>query len=279
MSARQSRGGWRSASRGARLLMHVVKGLLLATLVKLDAAQRFDAERLAQTWSRQLLRILNVTLTVHGSPAADGHLVVANHVSWLDIFILLAARPTRFVAKSEIRDWPVAGWLADALGTFYIRRGKGGTTALLERLRTHLEGGGTVVIFPEGTTSDGQRVLPFHPRLFAAAVDSESPVQPAALHYGPDMDGRPVAPFIGDDTLVAHIRRLLHVPSLSATLTWCAALPSGEPPSRERCAQHARQQIEQALASFGPAAAPVSACPLAADPAARIDAGRLSQAL
>jgi lyso-ornithine lipid O-acyltransferase len=279
MSVRRSGSGWRPLLRGMRLLIHVVKGLLLATLVKLDAAQRLDAEHLAQTWSRQLLRILNITLTVHGSPAANGHLVVANHVSWLDIFVLLAARPTRFVAKSEIRDWPVAGWLADALGTFYIRRGKGGTTALLERLRTHLDGGGTVVIFPEGTTSDGQRVLPFHPRLFAAAVDSDSPVQPAALHYGPDADGQPVAPFIGDDTLVAHIRRLLHVPSLSATLTWCAVQPSGKQSTREQCAQHARQHIEQALVPFGQTTAPLPVCRLADDQPAAITTDHLGQAL
>lgn len=239
--------GWRAGLRGARLTLHVVYGLLLAALVKLDPTQRLDAERLAQGWSRHLLHILKVRITVDGKPPAEGHLVVANHVSWLDIFVLLSVQPARFVAKAEIRSWPIAGWMADALGTFYIRRGRGGTAALLERLRPHLAQGGTIVVFPEGTTSDGRQVLPFHPRLFAAAMDSDALIQPAALHYGLTVDGQNLAPFIGDDDLVPHIRRLLSVPTLAATLTYTEPYRAQSRTSREACAATARQHIEGAL--------------------------------
>lgn len=238
---------YRRGLRVAQLLIHTACGLALATTVKLDPTSRLDPARLGQWWAVRLLRILGIELTCHGSAAQGGRVTVANHVSWLDIFVLLAAEPTRFVSKSEVRDWPVAGWLASALGTFYIRRGKGAAAPLVERLVPHLQQGGVVVIFPEGTTSDGRQVLPFHARLFAAAVESGVAVQPAALRYGATADGHFPAPFIGDDDLLSHLRRLIQVPTLRAELHYCPVITHGGALRREDLARQAQQAIETAL--------------------------------
>lgn len=239
-------GRLRMTGRLALLLPHLLYGLALATVVRLDGTGRIPAERLASHWSRVLLRILGLRLRVTGDLARVRGLIVANHVSWLDIPLLSSRLPLRFVSKSEVRDWPVAGWLADAAGTFYLRRGKGGSRPLIQRLVPHLQQGGTVVVFPEGTTTAGQRVLGFHPRLFAAAVESGQPVHAVALSYGPTPEGHDLAPFVGDDDLASHLLRLLQAPGLSAELRFCGGFESAGN-TRETLAETTRQAIEQAL--------------------------------
>ncbi len=207
--------------RTARLLAHLIFGSLLCLLVRLDVGERLPRERLTQSWNRRLLKILGLQVTTRGHAVEGARMTVANHVSWLDIPLLAASEPTRFVAKSEIRHWPVAGWLANAAGSFYIRRGRGGARPLLERLIPHLQNGGAVTIFPEGTTTDGRQVLDFHARLFAAAQDSGCWVQPVALRYGRDRNGDDLAPFIGDDELFGHILRVLREPQLQVQVLYC----------------------------------------------------------
>lgn len=235
----------RQWGRGSRLVLHLLNGLLLAAAVKLSLG-RLRPEPLAGRWSRRLLRILNVRVRVVGSAVPGARVSVANHVSWLDIPLIAAAEHTRFVAKSEIRDWPVAGWLANAGGTFYIRRGKGGARPLVERLVPHLADGGSVVLFPEGTTTDGADVLPFHARLFGAAIDAGAYVQPIALRYGAGRAGRTIAPFIGEDDLVSHILRLLREPELTADLRFCDPIRAT---GRERAelARSAEHAVRRAL--------------------------------
>lgn len=205
--------------RGARLSAHLLTGLLLVAAVNLSFG-RLRPEPLTRFWNRRLLRVLNLRVSVRGGFAPGARVTAANHVSWLDIPLLAACEPTRFIAKSEVRDWPVAGWLANAAGTFYIRRGKGGARPLIENLVPHLQQGGSVVLFPEGTTTDGRDVLPFHARLFGAAIDAGARIQPVALRYGAARDGRLIAPFIGDDDLVSHILRLLREPELVAEVVY-----------------------------------------------------------
>ena len=234
--------------RSGRLCVHLLYGLTLALAVRLDGSGRLRAERLAQHWSARLLRILNLRLRVVGEPPDGRALIVANHVSWLDIPVLSASLPARFVSKSEVRHWPVAGWLADAAGTFYLRRGKGGSRPLLNRMAPYLAGGGAVIVFPEGTTTTGEDVQTFHPRLFAAAVESGSAVQVAALRYGRSRtSGEHIAPFVGDDDLVSHLLRLLRDPGLSVELHFCAQLDTtGQ--SREALAEQAQRAVRRVLA-------------------------------
>ncbi|MGQ0698512.1 MAG: lysophospholipid acyltransferase family protein [Panacagrimonas sp.] len=232
--------------RAARLLIHVAYGMLLGLLVKLDFGRKLRCERLAQHWSTRLMRILGITVRVRGQPMPGGGVIVANHVSWLDIPLLMACVPTRFVSKSEVQHWPVAGWLADASGTFYIRRGLHGSRPLLNRLLPHLKAGGTVTIFPEGTTTDGHDVLPLHPRLFAASIESQRPVQPVALRYGCGDRGEELAPFIGDDDLLSHLMRVLRNGHLDAEVVFDAPIePLGQ--SREQLARLAQASIRSAL--------------------------------
>ena len=254
-------GHLRFAWRAALLCVHVAYGLLLALAIRLNAAQRVRAERLAQQWSTRLLRILGLRLRVHGVPIDGGGLIVANHVSWLDIPVLSACLPTRFVSKSEVRQWPVAGWLADAAGTFYIRRGKGGSRPLLNRMAPYLGGGGVAVVFPEGTTTTGQEVLSFHPRLFAAAIESRTSVQAVALRYGRGDRGAELAPFVGDDDLVSHLLRLLRNASgLSVELHFCPRVAAADR-SREELALQAHAAVSQVLDPAPNRAALVTAGP------------------
>lgn len=234
----------RFALRAMLLSLHLAYGLLLGLLVAL--APFISRERLGSHWSGLLIRLFGIRLTVHGRPMACGGLIVANHVSWLDIPLLWACTPTRFVSKSEVEHWPVAGWLADAAGTFYLRRGKHGSRPLLNQLVPYLRARGSVVIFPEGTTTCGEEVLPFHPRLFCAAIESARPVQPVALRYGHGTHGEPLAPFVGDDDLVSHVLRLLRNHALEAEVIFGEVLaPASQ--SREALAEAARDAICSAL--------------------------------
>lgn len=231
--------------RGARLSIHVLTGLLFAVAVNLSFG-RLRPEPLARWWSLRLRRVINLRVSVRGSTVSGARVTVANHVSWLDIPLIAACEPSRFIAKSEIRDWPVAGWLANAAGTFYIRRGKGGARPLLEQLVPHLEQGGAVVLFPEGTTTDGRDVLPFHARLFGAAIDAGANVQPVALRYGAARDGHLIAPFVGDDDLVSHILRLLREPELAAEVIYAAPI-AAQGLERDTLARQAEAAVRAAL--------------------------------
>lgn len=236
----------RFALRALALIVLIAYGLLLALVLKLDFTNRLRREPLGQHWSALLVHLLGIRLRVEGTPMRGGGLIVANHVSWLDIPLISARVQTRFVSKSEVQHWPVAGWLADACGTFYLRRGKGGARPLLNRLVPWLRAGGSITVFPEGTTTDGSDLLPFHPRLLCAAIESGQPVQPVALRYAPSAHGEVIAPFIGDDDLVSHIVRLLRNRGLDAQLVFCAPL-AATGRTREELAEAAREAIRHAL--------------------------------
>ncbi|WP_159431179.1 lysophospholipid acyltransferase family protein [Fontimonas thermophila] len=236
----------RIALRATRLLLHLGLGLLTAAAVRIDISGRLRPEPIARRWFMGLLAILGIRLIVHGEALRKPRLTAANHISWLDIAVLAACEETRFIAKSEIRDWPIAGWLANAAGTFYIRRGKGGARPLAEKLVPHLAAGGSVVLFPEGTTTDGRDVRSFHARLFSAPIEADVWVQPVALRYGPGRAGRQVAPFIGDDDLVRHILRLLREPTLTVEVRYCAPIRA-RGYDRDTLAQHAQAAVRTAL--------------------------------
>jgi 1-acyl-sn-glycerol-3-phosphate acyltransferase len=235
--------------RGSRLLKplllvaHLAWGIALAAWLGLGA--RASREVLAQRWHRRLLAILGVELRVEGLALREPHMTVANHVSWLDIPVLGALEATRFVGKSEIKDWPVAGWLASAGGTFFLRRGSGGSAPLINRLVPHLRAHGSVTLFPEGTTTDGSAVLPFHARLFAAAIAARCPVQPVTIQYGFAADGANIAPFIGNDSLAGHIVRLLRCPKLEVRVMY--GPPLHPHASRDELAREAESLVRAAL--------------------------------
>jgi 1-acyl-sn-glycerol-3-phosphate acyltransferase len=240
--------------RSALLLALLAGGLALALVLILDWRERLPRDRIAQRWHRLLLAIFGIRIRTSGRPCVEPHVTVANHVSWLDIPVIGALQPTRFVSKSEVRYWPVAGQFATASGTFFIRRGKGGTRPLLRRLVPHLRAGGAVTFFPEGTTTGGRSLRPFHPRLFAAATDTGCRVQPVALRYGVAPNGDDIAPFIDDDELVSHILRLLKAPGLVVEVTYCPTV-SAIDHDRDELALAAEQAIRRVIEGPGAARA------------------------
>lgn len=163
---------------------------LAATLILKLVFPRVGAARhraLVGWWSAKLLRIVGVEVRVEGDPPARdevGAMIAANHVSWLDIFAISSVRSTRFIAKSEIRDWPLAGWIAERAGTLFIRRERRRDTARINDLvHAALAEGDCVGLFPEGCTTEGDRLLAFHTSLFEPAVANRACVHPCALRY------------------------------------------------------------------------------------------------
>lgn len=174
----------RLALRLARVVVHLVAGLATCALV-FPLVSLATRERLTRRWSRKLLGLCRIKIEqMPGAPVLEHALIVANHVSWLDIFVINALHPCRFVAKAEIRSWPVLGWLAAAAGTVFIARGnRRELRHIFKGLVTVLQEGQRVAFFPEGTTSRQGEVLPFHANLFEAAIDAKVAVQPYALSY------------------------------------------------------------------------------------------------
>jgi 1-acyl-sn-glycerol-3-phosphate acyltransferase len=138
-----------------------------------------------QVWARQMLAVLGVELQVRGTPPAHGPmLLVANHISWLDILVMHAARHCRFVSKSEVKHWPLLGTLATGAGTLYIEREKRrDAMRVVHHVAERLQAGEILAVFPEGTTSNGIDLLPFHANLIQSAVSAKAPVQPVGLRF------------------------------------------------------------------------------------------------
>ena len=134
-------------------------------------------------WCRFACRVLNVSLATKGRMPCVG-LLVCNHLSYLDVIALSALAPCVFVAKCEVRDWPLFGWLARAAGTIFVdRHRRSGASREVEQIREALDSGLLVVLFPEGTSTDGNTVLPFKSTLFQAAVECRTPIAAAGLDY------------------------------------------------------------------------------------------------
>lgn len=194
------------------LILHTLAGTLIAALAPRGSLiTHARGRRIVRWWQRTMLTLLGVRRRTTGPAPTGPVLVVANHISWIDIAAIGAVVSGHFVAKAEIRRWPLIGWLAARAGTLYIRRGdRRASIAVAEQMTAALRARHSVVLFPEGTSTNGQTVCAFHPRLFVTAVDAGCPVLPVALRY-PTADAavHPAAPFVGDDTLVAHLWRVL----------------------------------------------------------------------
>ena len=150
-------------------------------------------------------------------------LLAANHISWLDIVVMHAGRHCRFVSKAEVRHWPLIGTLATAAGTLFIEReSRRDAMRVVHHMAERLQAGDVLAIFPEGTTSNGVKLLPFHANLFQAAIAANAPVMPVALQFADAATGaRSLVPcYVDDDTLLGSIWRTLTAPPLCAILTF-----------------------------------------------------------
>lgn len=234
--------------RSLRVALHLVTGATL--LVCLTGARRLGLTAnwsgdIVRWWHARLCRSLGLTVEVTGGPAPHA-LLVANHVSWLDIPVIGSQAGIDFLSKAEVRDWPLIGWMAATAGTLFITRGGNQTAGLVPRIGERIRAGGHVAIFPEGTTSDGTRLRRFHPRLFAAGQLAGVAVQPVAVRYGSNAAPDPIAPFLGEEALLPHLLRLVRHPGLRVQIRFLSPLV-GHTLTRRQISDHCHAAIAEAL--------------------------------
>ncbi|NNA86769.1 lysophospholipid acyltransferase family protein [Pseudomonas fragi] len=203
----------RRYARVARVLGVVSLGLGMAgmfgLLERLGLNSTMDRrQRWSQFFMTRLSNALPFRVRVVGELPATPMLWLSNHVSWTDIALLGQLTPLSFLSKSEVRGWPVAGWLAAKAGSLFIRRGAGDSQLIREQMTRHLQQPLPLLMFPEGTTTDGSSVRTFHGRLLSAAIDSRVSLQPVAIRYLRNGEVDAIAPFVGDDDLLSHLLRL-----------------------------------------------------------------------
>jgi len=237
-------GAWRLA----RVLAHGLHGLAIVLLrfPSLPAAARHAR---IQWWSAKMLRRLGLELQVSGTPRPGAKLVVANHVSWLDILAIHAVLPeARFVSKSDVKQWPLVGRLVAGAGTLFIEReSKRDALRVVHQCAAALQAGDSVAVFPEGTTGDGRTLLPFHANLLQAAIATACPVQPVLLRFF-DAAHRvsPAVEFLGDTTLVQSLWRVVCARGLGVEVSVLA--PEGTAHADRRAlAAHLRELLAERL--------------------------------
>lgn len=237
------------ALRKARLVLHLLRGMATVAL-RFERATPERRRDLTRRWTLKMLQLCGMRLVVHNDAARlDARaLVVGNHVSWLDIYVINAWRPTPFVSKAEVRAWPVVGWLAERLGTVFIQREKRSEAKrIMHELSERLGNGELMCVFPEGTTSDGLGLLPFHSNLFQAVVSADCSVQPICLMYEDARGRQSVAPaYVGDLPLGKSLDMVLANAPLTAHLYVCE--PIAATGNRREMAALARASVADALA-------------------------------
>lgn len=224
---------------------HVLIGLLLSWLLfssRLPFPTSWSSA-VVSGWSRQLCRILGLQIRCYGHIATTPTLFVANHISWLDIFAVLATFPVIFVSKQEVAKWPILGRLARQVGTLFIQRGQfQAATATANEMTHTLLNHKSVLFFPEGTSTEGIGVKRFHARLFQAAIQAGVPVQPIALRYPQDEGINQVVPYIGEDVFIDHVWRMLGEKIFTVEI-WFGPTISTAYKARRELADYAQQQI------------------------------------
>jgi len=209
---------------------------------------------LPRFFARTLLRAFGVRHALHGRVPRRGALIVANHVSWLDVLVLFAHTPASLLAKHEVADWPVIGWLARAVGTVFVDRSRPRELpATVGAVAGALRAGRSVAVFPEGTTWCGRTGGRFRPAVFQAAIDAGAPVAPVTLRFGlADGSGTTIAAYIGDDTLLASVLRVVSARGLVVTAVAHPALYPVPGASRRVLARAARAVVQPESADRPP---------------------------
>jgi 1-acyl-sn-glycerol-3-phosphate acyltransferase len=234
--------------RSLRLCEHLLTGATVALLVGFGHRLGLRTRRLpdlVRWWHGRLCRALGIRIETIGDLAPNA-LLVANHVSWLDISVIGAQGRIGFVSKAEVREWPLIGWMAGIAGTLFMTRGANQTGEVIHRVDERLRTGVAMVVFPEGTTTDGARLLRFHPRLLAAGQGAGIRVQPVAVRFGTNGAPDPIAPFVGDDALLPHLARLVRHTGLRVRLHFLPPL-EGRELSRGEISEYCRSAIAAAL--------------------------------
>ncbi len=234
-----------------KIMMHTIKGVLILICI-FPFAKEQSKKRYIQRWSKQLLAIFRLkhrVLNAELLPKRGGYLIAANHISWIDIASIQSFLPCRFVAKSEVADWPVFGWMAEQIGTVFIRReSKRHGKEIANQLETLLPNE-PICIFPEGTSTAGDRVLPFRPNLFESAAQTQVQTFPMTIRYlDQDNQYSDATAFIGEMTLIDSIIKMLRTKSITVELIF------GTSPAtdldRKALAQYCEEQVRSQIPSL-----------------------------
>ena len=243
----------RAGFRLARLLLHLLGGA--ATIVLVYPRVGLESRRaLKRRWSGQLVGLLGLRINVGagGTAAVPPGLLVANHISWLDIFAINAVTPAAFVSKDDVRRWPLIGWLSAKTETIFLERGsRAAAQRTRETMVVQLQAGTHVAVFPEGTTSAGDRVLPFHAALFQGAIDAGVPVVPLVLRYVDAAGNASRAPvYDGDITLLQCLMSIVRSGGLAVEIRVLPAIDSAAI-DRRHLAAHCHHAIASQLGHAG----------------------------
>lgn len=224
----------------------VATGIALIVLVLQPARllvepwrQRIRA-RTMTLWARGMLKVLGIRRSVTGDRPGRNVLFVANHISWIDIVVLMATAPGIFLAKDDVARWPLIGWMCRQTDTMFLQRGN--ARALAERIGSVRQALGkreNVFLFPEGTTTTGVEVRSFFPGLFQAAIDSGVAVQPVALSYLEGAGRSEAVPYVDDNRFVKHFLCLLGTKSLTSRITFLPEISTlGQDRRKLACLSH-----------------------------------------
>lgn len=235
-----------------RVLIHILAGVFTLSFIFPFISQSQKNQKI-RLWSERLLNIFKLKLVVIGKEnlTSAPALFAANHISWLDIHAINACKPIRFVAKSEVRSWPIFGWMAKQLGTVFIRRDSARharqvVEQMAEALRTE-----SICIFPEGTSTNGAQVLPFRPNLFESALAAKCPIYPLSIRYISGRTGlRSDSPaFIGDMGLLESMSRVIQDPGLVVEVHFLMPydMPILGDSDRKQVAAYCQESIAQTL--------------------------------
>lgn len=238
----------RAAWRLLRIAAHVLQGVGVALLrfPSLDVAARHERIR---RWAGKLLRVTGVTLEGEGTPRAGGTLLVANHVSWLDIVAIHALCPrARFVSKADVKSWPVLNRLVAAADSLYLERERRrDAMRVMHHIGEALVAGDAVAVFPEGTTGTGHELLPFHANLLQAAIATGTPLQPVALRFSDAAHAvSPAVAYVGDTTLLQSLWWVVCAEGLRVRVRFLPPIGS-EHADRRALAERVRGEIAHAL--------------------------------
>lgn len=234
--------------RIVRAVAHLLRGVWICRrhFPNLDDAARFGHVR---RWSAELMAMLGIRVEMTGTPLAGPVLLVANHVSWLDIMVIDATWPARFVSKAQVRAWPVVGWLVAQAGTLFItRERRRDALRMVHEVSLALGRGDVVAVFPEGTTSLGHGLLPFHANMLQSAIGAGVVVQPVALRFRDARDDvSRAAAYVDDDSLVGSLWRIARARGMVAHVDFLEPVDP-QTMSRRDLAELLRERIGQRLA-------------------------------
>ena len=238
---------------------HVLLGVAIV-LVVFPFADQIARNRIKRRWSRVLIALSGARVVCSGvaiplqlqrdgiDSARPGRLALANHISWLDIFAINAILPSRFIAKAEIGKWPLLGLLVSRSGTLYIERGRRHAVAAMNKtVREHLKLGETIVVFAEGTTTDGSVLLPFHSNVIAPALDGDAEVWPIAIRYTERGKRSSAAAFIDETGLFTSLARILVADQLLVEVAVLQPILKSDAANRHAIARAARGAIADHL--------------------------------